>query len=76
MDWKQDGSDHSWFATDSLGYFYRVVRTCSPNGGWFWACAWSETRGLRVSMLLSLSADDAKFRMDAIAAKERTHAQT
>ncbi len=71
MDWQTDPSDHSQFATDGLGYFYRVTRV-APVGNCdersLWSCSWSETKGLRTSSFLYKTVDEAKARMDAIAA--------
>jgi len=69
MIWKQDTADYSWFATDAMGYFYRVAKVIEKDGSKKFACAWSETNGLRVSCHLYESADEAKFRMDHIAAE-------
>lgn len=67
LDWKQDRADYSWFATDDFGYFFRVSKVLSPQFEWAFACAWSETGGLRQSTYLYASDDEAKARMDNLA---------
>ena len=68
MIWKQDTTYYSWFATDAMGYFYRVAKVIATDGSKKFACAWSETNGLRVSCYLYDNVEQAKARMDDIAA--------
>lgn len=68
MNWKQDTADYSWFATDDLGYFYRVSKVMASDGSWLFACAWTETGGLRQSVVLYDDLERAKSRMDDLAA--------
>ena len=68
LNWKQDAADWSWFATDDLGYFYRVSKVMLPDDSTLFACAWSETGGLRQSQFLYSDLERAKSRMDDLAA--------
>ncbi len=70
MQWTQDKADYSWNAKDMLGYVYRVSRVYRDDGSSRWACAWTETDGLRIGISTFENIDDAKRHMDSIAATE------
>ena len=67
MNWTQDAGDYSWFAKDSLGYFYRVQKVADERGTKLWVCAWSERNGFRLGCHAWHTADEAKDHMNWIA---------
>lgn len=73
MNWQIDPSDYSQFATDTLGYFYRVTKVLDVNPcshKTFYSCSWSETNDFRTSPHLYETIEQAKRQMDNIAALE------
>ena len=70
MIWTQDPGDYSWFAKDSIGYFYRVQKVVSESGSRVWVCAWSESSGFRIGSYSWPTEQDAKDRMNWIASTD------
>jgi len=68
LDWKQDTSDYSWFATDDHGCFFRITPVLvPPDYNSMFACAWTELSGLRMSSYLSVTLEEARSRMGNLA---------